>query len=654
MNSDLSLTYISLMRYLGICLGNSSLSLRYLLHLLSCSQNLQTLIVSHILRSNEFYDVPTSCHYFSSEMWASQELSHVECSYLISLDPPNEVKEKLHTLYWLSSRHCTEEVFSRIPNDYDDNREVDLNILENLHHLNQLETLKIKATKQSICLRNPQAFPQNLKELTLSHTRLQWKHINIIGYMPSLEVLKLKNKPVCDETWEPSDGGFRRLKFLLIDYCDRFQYWEATPDHYPVLERLVIRNCLHINEIPSSFEDMITLRLIDLTLYTDSLLASAQRIQKAQQDLGNYGLAVRNAAPFKEFVSIFEDFLSHIDNYHGTGSRGESWMKSEPYLSVPQWFDNLDDVVSNNLNLQTLIVSGVDQSTIGAPTVHLPSKIWELQHLRHLELGDMYLVDPPNMVKEHLQTLVCAMPIHFRKEVYYCRFPSIRKLKILYKDLFEAGSTRGSCGNPIIILENFEDLLRLETLTVIVLVGRITLLERLVFPASLKELRLSGTNFLVKVLRVIGQLPRLRVLKLENSFYGRVWEVAEGGFYELEELVLEARNLELWVTNGSHFPNLRHIVLKCCYFLEEIPPDSAEGPLLLFSIKLEQCPPSVVTSAKWIQQECATDLRYLGLSCQKLLSTARFFHTQIKEKPEEDDQPPGWAGIELVTIRRRI
>nr|GMD76839.1 putative late blight resistance protein homolog R1A-4 isoform X1 [Ipomoea batatas] len=313
---------------------------------------------------------------------------------------------------------------------------------------------------------------------------------------------------------------------------------------------------------------------------------------------------------------------------YGTEPEMEMRASSHPcakYLSVPQWFDNLDDVVSNNLNLQTLIVSGVDQSTIGAPTVHLPSKIWELQHLRHLELGDMYLVDPPNMVKEHLQTLVCAMPIHFRKEVYYCRFPSIRKLKILYKDLFEAGSTRGSCGNPIIILENFEDLLRLETLTVIVLVGRITLLERLVFPASLKELRLSGTNFPVKVLRVIGQLPRLRVLKLENSFYGRVWEVAEGGFYELEELVLEARNLELWVTNGSHFPNLRHIVLKCCYFLEEIPPDSAEGPLLLFSIKLEQCPPSVVTSAKWIQQECATDLRYLGLSCQKLLSTARFF-----------------------------
>nr|GMD75193.1 putative late blight resistance protein homolog R1B-16 [Ipomoea batatas] len=261
----------SLLRYLGICLGDSSLPLGYLLHLLSRSHNLQTLIVSH--KPSSISDGLSSCHYLSSEMWASQELSHVECSYLISLDPPNEVKEKLHTLYWLSPRHCTEEVFSRIPN---------------------LETLKIRAINQNICLRNPQAFPQNLKELTLFHTRLRWKHINIIGNMPSLQVLKLKCKAVCDKTWKPSDGGFRQLKFLLIDYCHQFQYWEATPDNYPVLERLVMRNCHSLKEIPSSFEDMITLRLIEISICSPSLLDSAHRIQKAQQDLGNYGLAVRN------------------------------------------------------------------------------------------------------------------------------------------------------------------------------------------------------------------------------------------------------------------------------------------------------------------------------------------------------------------------
>nr|GME06009.1 putative late blight resistance protein homolog R1A-4 [Ipomoea batatas] len=259
------------------------------------------------------------------------------------------------------------------------------------------------------------------------------------------------------------------------------------------------------------------------------------------------------------------------------------------YLSIPQWFESLDDVVSSNSNLQTLTVSGIDESTFGARTLHLPSKIWEPQHLRHLKLGDMYMIDPPNMVKEHLQTLVCAMPIHFRKEeVYYNRFPCIRKLKVVYKDALVPGCRNlPGCRNRIIILENFGNLLWLEALTVMVPVGCITLLERLGFPAKLKKLRLSGTNLPVKVLTVIGQLPKLRVLKLENAFYGRVWEVVEGGFPELQELEVEARSLERWVANTSNpFPKLESIFLKRCYSLEEIPPPAIKSPFC--SIKLEQ------------------------------------------------------------------
>ncbi|XP_031098346.1 putative late blight resistance protein homolog R1B-23 [Ipomoea triloba] len=279
------------------------------------------------------------------------------------------------------------------------------------------------------------------------------------------------------------------------------------------------------------------------------------------------------------------------------------------YLSIPQRFESFDEVVSSNSNLQTLIVSGIDESTLEARTLHLPSKIWELQHLRHLKLGDMYMINPPNMVKEHLQTLVCAMPIHFRKkEVYYCRFPSIRKLQVEYKDILVPGCSGGQCcRNPVIILENFEDLVRLETLTVMVPVGSITLLERLGFPAKLKELRLSGTNFPVKVLTVIGQLPKLKVLKLENAFYGRVWEVVEGGFPKLTKLEVESTSLERWVANTTHpFPNLEYIFLKRCYSLislQNIPLLSAIMHRRLGSIKLEQCPHSVAISAERYKEE---------------------------------------------------
>ncbi|XP_019189499.1 PREDICTED: putative late blight resistance protein homolog R1B-13 [Ipomoea nil] len=276
-------------------------------------------------------------------------------------------------------------------------------------------------------------------------------------------------------------------------------------------------------------------------------------------------------------------------------------------LQLQTWFESFDDVVSSNSNLQTLTVPGIEESTLGARTLHvLPSKIWESQHLRHLKLGDMYMIDPPNMVKEHLQTLVCTMPIHFRKkEVYYCKFPNIRKLKVVYKDVLVPGCSGGRCcRNPIIILENFADLLMLEILTVTVPVGSITLLQRLGFPANLEKLRLSGTNFPVKVLTVIGQLPKLKVLKLENAFYGRVWELVEGEFPILEVLEIESRSLERWVANtNNHFPMLREIFLKRCYSLEEIPPISVNKYLRFWTIKLEQCHPSVATSAEMYQEE---------------------------------------------------
>nr|GMD79947.1 putative late blight resistance protein homolog R1A-4 isoform X1 [Ipomoea batatas] len=82
------------------------------------------------------------------------------------------------------------------------------------------------------------------------------------------------------------------------------------------------------------------------------------------------------------------------------------------YLSITQWFEDLDDVVSNNPNLETLIVS----SNL-APIIHLPSSIWKPPNLKHLELGNSYMVDPPSADKKNLQTLSWVVrPIHCRKK----------------------------------------------------------------------------------------------------------------------------------------------------------------------------------------------------------------------------------------------
>ncbi|XP_031096872.1 putative late blight resistance protein homolog R1B-17 [Ipomoea triloba] len=116
--------------------------------------------------------------------------------------------------------------------------------------------------------------------------------------------------------------------------------------------------------------------------------------------------------------------------------------------------------------IETLVVSGN-----GAPTFHLPSSIWKPPNLRHLELGNSYMVDPPSADKKNLQTLSWVVrPIHCRQNVYN-KFPNIKKLKILLKDDIENPSHIGGCCSNPIILDHFDYLEGLEKLSISVSIG---------------------------------------------------------------------------------------------------------------------------------------------------------------------------------------
>ncbi|XP_019150381.1 PREDICTED: putative late blight resistance protein homolog R1A-10 [Ipomoea nil] len=236
---------------------------------------------------------------------------------------------------------------------------------------------------------------------------------------------------------------------------------------------------------------------------------------------------------------------------------------------------------------KTLVVSS-KESQLGTPTIHLPSTIWESPQLRHLELDKSYVIDPPNMDKDNMQTLFWVCPTHCRTGVH-CRFPNIKDLKI-----FVPG------GNPI-TLDNLEYLERLEMLTISVLLGQVlTLPKPFVFPLQLRKLSLNGINLSESNLTVMGMLPFLGVLKLKNVFYGKVWEVEARRFPQLQFLLLEDKTLKQWRVDKYSFHLIERLVLRFCYCLKKIPL-SMENTMFLKSIEFQQCCPSVVTSAEDIQ-----------------------------------------------------
>ncbi|XP_019175693.1 PREDICTED: putative late blight resistance protein homolog R1A-10 [Ipomoea nil] len=249
-------------------------------------QRLQTLIFSAWTKE---YQLQLPC-----DVLDLPSLRHVRFDKGSSYYLPNFVQENLQTLSWfkVTGQDSRTIDFTKVPNLKElgiyIEGEVLPNALDSLAQLHQLEKLKVK-TGRVEWINLPNCFPSKLKQLTLSNTYLSWEDMDIIGKLPNLELLKLKDFAFCGPKWKPRDGGFLQLRFFLIERSD-LEHWNANAIHFPVLERLVLRYCWDLKKVPNDFEEVCTLRLIELDNCCSSLVTSAKAIQQAQRDLGYEGL----------------------------------------------------------------------------------------------------------------------------------------------------------------------------------------------------------------------------------------------------------------------------------------------------------------------------------------------------------------------------
>ncbi|XP_027095967.1 putative late blight resistance protein homolog R1A-3 [Coffea arabica] len=125
--------------------------------------------------------------------------------------------------------------------------------------LNQLESLNISGRALN---QGELSFPLNLKKLTLSKLRLPWKHMSAIGRLQNLEVLKLLSNAFEGRRWDMKEGEFLKLKFLKLDSLDVVE-WNATCDHLPNLQQLLLRHCKELEAVPFSFGEIPTINGIN-------------------------------------------------------------------------------------------------------------------------------------------------------------------------------------------------------------------------------------------------------------------------------------------------------------------------------------------------------------------------------------------------------
>ncbi|CAI9106012.1 OLC1v1005060C1 [Oldenlandia corymbosa var. corymbosa] len=149
--------------------------------------------------------------------------------------------------------------------------------------LNQLDSLKCsfykgKAEARSLDL---SALPATLKKLTLTGSCLSWDQMKLLAGLPNLETLKLKNEAFIGPEWVQTDEVFPRLKQLLIDNAG-LMVWQTGNDdeHFPSLERLVLKYCRFRQEIPLGSGQFSSLGSIELHHCCESVEKSAREYEE--------------------------------------------------------------------------------------------------------------------------------------------------------------------------------------------------------------------------------------------------------------------------------------------------------------------------------------------------------------------------------------
>nr|GMC47140.1 putative late blight resistance protein homolog R1A-10 isoform X1 [Ipomoea batatas] len=301
------ITDLVFLRYLA--LASSSMLLKHIP--LDKNWNLQTLIISGEDDKDAHELLPPG-------IWNNlQQLRHLEINQKlqVSIDLV-KVQENLQTLYWLSISQCTGQVFMRIPNVKELGIVAGGHIVsgQGLHYLwflNYLEKLRVQGSDHPLHLPPFYIFPQTLKELTFVSTRMPWKAMSIISMLPNLEVLKLKKFACTGQVWELTEyGGFPQLKVLIISLTD-LKYWKANVDYpFPNLERLKLKKCFELVNMPDGIGYITPLQLIKLVYCSDSVVCSANKFKEEQGFRGNYMLDVLDfhTQPGRGYDCVVLDF----------------------------------------------------------------------------------------------------------------------------------------------------------------------------------------------------------------------------------------------------------------------------------------------------------------------------------------------------------
>ncbi|KAH0657444.1 hypothetical protein KY289_026192 [Solanum tuberosum] len=235
--------------------------------------------------------IVTACSFF--DMDADESILIAEDTELENLRILGQLK--------LSYSKDTEDIFKRLPNlqmlkfelkeswDYSTEQYwfPKLDCLTELEHLEvDFKSSNTNASGSSAAINRPWDFhfPSSLKRLWLKEFPLTSDSLYTIARLPNLEELSLYRTIIHGEEWNMGEKDtFKNLKYLELHQVTLAR-WEVGEESFPALERLELWRCHMLEEIPPSFGDIYSLKIITLV---DSLQLedSALKIKEYAEDM---------------------------------------------------------------------------------------------------------------------------------------------------------------------------------------------------------------------------------------------------------------------------------------------------------------------------------------------------------------------------------
>ncbi|KAK4717506.1 hypothetical protein R3W88_015844 [Solanum pinnatisectum] len=147
-------------------------------------------------------------------------------------------------------------------------------------------------------------FPSSLKKLLLRDFPMTSDSLSTIARLPNLKELTLYRTIIHGEEWNMGEEDtFKNLKYLKLHQVTLAR-WEVGEESFPALEKLKLEGCCDLEEIPPSFGDIYSLKIIKL-VNSPQLEDFALKIKEYAEDM-------RGGTSFRSLAGIISRYLSSI------------------------------------------------------------------------------------------------------------------------------------------------------------------------------------------------------------------------------------------------------------------------------------------------------------------------------------------------------